>query len=75
MSASLDFFSLDWAGVASLWNLFWHAILIILAVLIIVMAIIFSVMASVLVGAQSSVRNEGYLGFDEPNSPPTPGDE
>lgn len=74
-AGQIDVHALFWFGFVSAWNLFWHAGLIIVAVILFVAAILFSTMASVMANAQATVQNEGYLGFDEPNTPSTPSGE
>jgi len=67
----IDAHTLFWFGFASAWNLFWHAGLIIVAAILFVAAVLFSTMVSVLANAQATVQNEGYLGFDEPDTSST----
>jgi len=71
-SGSIDFFTLSSTGLAAFWYMFWHVGLIMIVVCVLVAVIILSVMSSVMSNAELSIQNEGYLGFDEPNSPSTP---
>ncbi len=74
-AGSINVDLLFWCGFTSAWNLFWHAGLVLIAAILVVSAILFSTMATILARAQLSVQNEGYLGFDEPNTPSTPSNE
>lgn len=55
---------------SELWYLFWHLSLIVVALIILMAVLTVFVMVKIMAGAQSAVVNEGYLGFDEPESPP-----
>jgi len=74
-ASSIDASTLFWHGLASVWKFFWYAGIVLIAATLFVAVVIFSTMASVLAKAQSAVQNEGYLGFDEPNTPSTPSGE